>query len=208
MDQDQSQFRYLQWLNFVTDSYSDLGGLRLMPIALFSLFMASFVSGTFALPVDWMISLGGLGLEFTVVGYWWIALWYRKNFGMTDQAWPSSNLELGRWLLVWAAVSLMVLSALDDLSVFMEVTGYLAGMAAAGWILFYWKRKGEMWPQSYALLVLFSIGAIMYQAPLPQEHGLFGLLLAFLGITLLVVSVIDHDRLTKTMKPLGEDEDE
>lgn len=208
MDQDLVQFRRLQRLDCAVDGYSELGGLRLVPIALFSLLMASFVGGVIALPAEWTILLGGLGVYAAVLGYWFIVRWYRVNYGMSQKAWPGSRTELASWLSVWVGVSLMVLAALDELSVFMEATGYLSGLAVLGWILFYWKRKGEMWPQGYALMSLTYIGAILYQSPPPEQHGWFGLLLAFMGMALLVVSAVDHGRLEKQRKRLEEDEDE
>lgn len=207
MDQDLSLFRRMQQLDCAVDGYSELGGLRLVPIALFSLLMASFVGGVLVLPVEWTILLGGLGVQAAVFGYWYVARWYRDNYGMTRKAWPSSRSELARWLSVWLCASLMVLSAIDGSGVFMEVIGYLAGLAAMAWVLLYWRLKGEMWPQSYALMMLFAVGAILYQAPPTGQHGLFGLLLAFMGMTLLFASGVGHDRLKKERKALEEDGD-
>jgi hypothetical protein len=207
MDQDLAQFRRMQKLDCAVDGYSELGGLRLVPIALLSLLMASFVGGVVVLPAEWTILLGGVGLQLAVFGYWLIARWYRDNYGMTRKAWPSSRLELARWLSVWMGASLMVLSAIDGSGVFMEAIGYLAGLAAMAWVLLYWRRKGEMWPQSYALMMLFAIGAILHQAPPIEQHGLFGLLLAFMSVTLFVASGVGHGRLEKERKSL-EDGDE
>lgn len=208
MEQDLAQFRKLQQLDCAVDGYSELGGLRLVPIALFSLLMASFVGGVVVPPAEWTILLGGLGVQGTLLCYWLVALWYRDNYGMTRKVWPGSKMELARWLSVWVCASLMVLSAIDGSSVFVEVVGYLAGLAAMAWVLLYWKRKGGMWPQTYALMMLFAIGAILYQAPPTGQHGLYGLLLAFMGMTLLVASAVDHGRLEKQMKMLEEDGDE
>jgi hypothetical protein len=198
----------MQQLDCAVDGYSEFGGLRLVPIALFSLLMASFVGGVIVLPAEWTSLLGGLGVEAAVFGYWLVGRWYRDNYGMTRKAWPGSRSELASWLSVWLSASLMVLTAIADLGAFMEVVGYLAGLAALAWVLFYRRLKGETWPQSYALMMLFAIGAILYQAPPTEQHGLFGLLLAFMGMTLLVASAVDHGRLEKERKSLEEDGDE
>lgn len=208
MDQELAQFRQVQRLDCAVDNYSEIGGLRLVPIALFSLLIASFLGGVLTLPTDWMVLVSGLGLHATVVGYWLIARWYRDNYGMTQQAWPGSTRALVSQLAVWAAISLLVLAGIDDLIAVMEVLGYLTGVAALAWIFVHWKRKGEIWPQGYALMMMGAIGVILHQVPFPKEDGLYGLLLAFMGMTLLVASASGHDRLRKEKKMLEEDEDE
>src|SRR5215207_8716954 len=83
----------LRRLDFVAGNYSELGALRLVPVGLFALLMASLVGGWVELSAYWESVVGAGALGAAVAGFWLVALWCRNNYGMTLEAWPGSERE-------------------------------------------------------------------------------------------------------------------
>jgi len=206
VDQDALNLRRLDW---VAGNYSELGALRLVPVGLFALLMASLVGGLVELSAYWEGVVGMWAAQATVVGFWVVALWYRNHYGMTLEAWPGSDGEARRWAVAWAGATAMVTVAVADFGAVAGILGYLAGAAVMGWMLLYWRRVGRIWPQGYALTALLVIGGLLHWAPLSTPgEGYAAWLLALLGATLVAVGVAEHRRLVGAAKPLEEDGDE
>src|SRR5215217_6083992 len=186
VDQDALNLRRLDW---VAGNYSELGALRLVPVGLFALLMASLVGGLVELSAYWEGVVGMWAAQATVAAFWVVALWYRNHYGMTLEAWPGSDGEARRWAVAWAGATAMVTVAVADFGAVAGILGYLAGAAVMGWMLLYWRRVGRIWPQGYALTALVAIGGLLHQAAsLPLlGHGYAAWVLALLGAVLVMV---------------------
>lgn len=197
----------LRRLDAAASSYSDLGALRLVPIGLFGLFLSLLVGGSTNLPAKWEELAGVWGLMAAVGTFWVVCRWYRDEYGLTAESWPISESEANRWAVAWGGASVPVASALVGSGVAADLFGCLAGAALLVAMLVYWRRKGKMPPQCYALTGMLMMGMLLHWSALyPFGHAYATWSLFLTGAAMVAVGVIDHWRLVAVRKTLEEDE--
>ena len=198
---------YFKRLDFVASSYSEVGGLRVVPVGVFALSMALILGTGVEFSPLWEGVMGVVAVLAVVISFWFLSFWYRNNYGMTLESWPGTSREVKRWMVAWTGAGAMVAVGAGDFGPVVGFLGYLAGTSVLVWILVYWRRSGKMWPQGISLMSMLMLGSLLSHVPYPvMDHDHLAWLLVLFGATLLCVGITDHLRLAGEAKTLDDND--
>lgn len=184
----------LQQIRYVTQNYSNLQGLRLIPLGLW-LLIVGLVTIEFAIPL----------LLAAVVLTWLIGIYYKRQFGqvhsMTSPTWKSYLLGL---------LVLAVLIAVAVMDWYLELPVSLLGLTMAIGLFLVWIQPAYR-PRLHYLVVAILVAAMSLLPPLgifaggPAFHPVWAGSLGIL-LVILVGGLFDHLLLVRAFKALPEEE--
>jgi hypothetical protein len=187
----------LKQIRYVTQNYSSLQGLKLLPLGLWLLFISLFTS-----ELRWVIST----LLLAIVLTWLVGIYYNRQFGQVR------SLSSPSWKFVLVgllALALLAASAAIDHYVVLPVS--LLGLTIAMGLIVSWLQPAYRPRLHYPVMALLIAGTSVL--PLlgiaPGNPTLYPIAVLYMSMMLflLIGGLFDHLLLVRAFKALPEEED-
>jgi hypothetical protein len=198
----------LQRVRYITQNYRELQGLKSVPFSLLFLLWGAFDAGWLKVPA-WLVDsplvllliLGSIGLAIALTKA--IEGYYERRFGRIEPD-PERTRRKRRWALIsmfsWFIVIVLHEAFQLPLSVFLLTTG-------AFWVIYMflydWPNRRFMMHHITAMLLFIGISLLLSLGVIEQDNSTP--LLVATGLILLIIDIIDHVLLVRTLKPVPED---
>ena len=190
----------LRRLQFLTENYTHLQGLRLIPFGV--AFMAK--------PLIWGPQLDKavlLGLmTVAVVLFYWIGLYYKRTFGRVQRRRSAQLRDTLAVVLFFAAVVASL-----SLEERFQPPVSLLGLSMAALFVYIYRCSAGQRPYYLAVAALFASLSLVPLLGIARPDEIFGrpgwLGDIALGAAYLFVGILDHLLLVRSLKPLPEESD-
>lgn len=213
MQSTKEEIRDLERVRYVTENYERLQGLKMMPVGVLMLALAVFA----LLRIDWpgmtseeegalfgvLLIFGGIfGCLAASLASWVISGRYEQRYGKARRS------PISRWagvLIVLGAVSFYVAHTIDIVLMTPMYLPYLV-VGVAG-IVFWWPERRFRIHYLFVAVTFLLVGFLPLAGVLPGNYfgEALGLLFLHLGISVIVIGLLDHLLLIHTLKTVPED---
>ncbi len=197
----------LKEIRFVATNYSNLQGLRAIPLGLCLLAVCWWAAHLHypARPVDFVVPIASLSV--TIVLLYLIDQYYLRVYGRVQRTPESRNLEV--WLSITSAALALAafwVDALIKLPVSLLGLVFAAGLLA-DYIRVTWLVKGRFllyYPLAAVVIAIFSLLPVL---GLPEWWTTFGLrtqliaIAVLIGIICILAGIWGHIYLARTLRP-------
>lgn len=200
--------RSLERVRYVTRYYEKLWGLKLVPVGLFMILLASGESG---LGPSWLrsgqVSIPGLMVFVLMIGLMWAAgVYYRRSFGRVVRGASERNMAFDA--VIGVAVFGAVISV-NWLDAVLRPTVSLTGITIAALLVLWWfatskaRRHYLILAALLLVLTLLPLLGAPFDARFPFDDMVGAALVS--GVGLIVIGVGDHLLLARTFKAVPEE---
>ena len=191
-----SETQRLERIQTITRYFPFWQGLKIVPVGVFLLIMASIYH--LDTPPLWS-AIYVVGLSIFVFGTGWINRWYRRLFGVVSNPKVNQPLDRVSYLVLVPAI---VVGAVIDAMFQLPVSFYT--LALAGGLLWARHATGGGRPH-YFWVAGTMIAAAFLPAILGDGSSTIQLALAVMGAGSILIGILDHLELTRIFKPIKEE---